>query len=165
MALYPALHTQPVPLQVECAGQVPVEHCTVKLDAPQTGAWQIPPEQVVAQVAPQFPQLAGSVSVFVHLVPQTCWPGGQAQLPNVHEAPVTHAWPHEPQFCVLVLVSTQTPPQLTSVPGHLQTPPWQLWPLLQTVVQLPQWLGSVVVSVHTPLQLVLAQVQLPFMQA
>ncbi len=75
---------------------------------------------------PQNPQLALSVIVFVHVLPQSV-PFGAVQVhrPPAH-CPATHAVPQNPQLALSVIVFVQDPAQSDGRPaGHAHVPALQ----------------------------------------
>lgn len=58
-----------------------------------------------------MPQLAGSVAVVVHVLPQAVCPVGQVQMLPWQLCPAPQAVLQAPQWALLVEVLTQEPPQ------------------------------------------------------
>ena len=64
---------------------------------------------------PHVPQLAGSLSTLMHVVPHSMFGDMQngTHAPPVHTSPAGHAFPHAPQFVASVCRSTQALPHVT----------------------------------------------------
>jgi hypothetical protein len=106
------------------------------------------------------PQLAGSVCVSVHVMPQSV-SVPQEQAPPTQSAPVGHGELHAPQLFESFARSTQALPQSVSVGPEsvahdvVHTPAAQTLPAppspVQTLPHVPQLFGSLWVVAHTPL--------------
>jgi hypothetical protein len=101
----------------------------------------------------QAPQLAGSILVSTHLLPQLAVPPrhSAAQVPAEQCWPVAQACPQLPQLAGSKSVSTQAPPHSLEPP--LQFTPQALFeqscPAGQALPQAPQLAGSKAVLVQT----------------
>jgi hypothetical protein len=117
---------------------------------------------ISVQVAPQEPQLDGSVFRSTQDEPQHDVPPVQGgshsdsmHSPPMHTNPAPHTLPQEPQFALSLSVSTHTPaqhssplPQGGSQGASTQVPVWQISPYPQAFSQVPQWAALVCVSVQ-----------------
>jgi hypothetical protein len=115
------------------------------------GPQQVPPQQVCPAwqgVAPQAPQLFGSVWVLVQVPSQQVFGGAQVVPPQL-QTPAS-------QVCPAGQAMQEGPQLLGSVWVLVQVPPQQVCPAWQGgAPQAPQLFGSVWVLVQVPLQQVL----------
>ena len=100
----------------------------------------------------QPPQLAGSLPVVTQRPLQNELPGGQAQVPLVHEVLRGQMRPHTPQFALSLAVLVHTPEQFTWPGGqiavHMRLT--QEAPGAQLTPQAPQLRGSPFTSTQEP---------------
>jgi hypothetical protein len=75
-----------------------------------------------AQATPHAPQLAGSLPVLVHELPQRAVPVGQRQRPPVHCMAAAHTVPQAPQLLGSVCVSAHPFMHETVPMGHTHLP-------------------------------------------
>jgi hypothetical protein len=78
------------------------------------------------QIFPQPPQFLGSVSTFTHALPQRLVSAPHAQVPLLHDAPLTQARPHWPQLTGSICRSVQALPQSCWAPVQVQREVTQL---------------------------------------
>ena len=153
----PAAHRLPHEPQFEAllstSTQAPLHNVLADDGHAHTPLPHVPP----VQVAPQPPQLAGSVSTLMQTPPQFKVPLAQHTPPR-QLRPDAHAFAHAPQFVLLVCTSTHVPLHNVVPVGHVHTPPEQV-PPVQRAPHAPQFAGSLCVATHTPEQLVLPNAQ------
>jgi hypothetical protein len=109
---------------------------------------QVPLTQLaVPQLAPQRPQLAGSVLRSVHLPEQLVVPAGHLHMPLTQAVPAGHAVPQVPQLFESVAGLMQAPLQHRQPAGQTRPQPPQLDPSCWKLTQLPAQQSG-----RTPLQ-------------
>ena len=106
------------------------------------------------QAVPQLPQLALSMEVSTHELPQVVWLQKFEQNPFEQVCSALHLVLHEPQLAPSVRMSTHWPEQSLSPAGHSHFPALHDFPPVHLTPHPPQLLLSVAASTHAPEQYV-----------